>query len=110
MRQQIYFLGGILLTVGSFSGCSSERRANAILQNGWVGPTTTALEAQKKLKPLFCYRTIGDPECFSKAQKGSEDRLIGFYMPSSLGIPEKNPHDSLENNKGKNEDPLSCYL
>jgi hypothetical protein len=110
MRQQIYFFGGLLLTVGSFCGCSSEKRANAILENGWVGPTTTALEAQKKLKPLFCYRTIGDPECFSNEQKGSEDRLIGFYMPNSLGISEKNPHDSFKNNEEKKEGPLCSYL
>ncbi|MGP1395383.1 MAG: hypothetical protein ACTS3R_07715 [Inquilinaceae bacterium] len=31
------------------------------------------------LSPIYCYRTLGDPDCFSTPQPGPPNRLINGY-------------------------------
>jgi len=31
--------------------------------------------------PVYCYRTLGQPDCHVEPQRGQTERLIGAYVP-----------------------------
>jgi len=31
--------------------------------------------------PIYCYRTLGRPDCHAEPQRGQTERLIGAYVP-----------------------------
>ncbi len=51
-------------------GWTEER----MLRDGWL--------ATRKVRaaPIFCYRTIGEPDCYREAQVGERNRLIGYRV------------------------------
>lgn len=66
-----------LIFVG-LTGCEryNNERAKLILSKGWVGPTQ-----RMDPPPLYCYQTIGYPECYSEPLPGQGPRLISAYYP-----------------------------
>jgi hypothetical protein len=38
-------------------------------------------EAVEDWKPIYCYRTIGDVNCYALPVPGEERRLVNFYGP-----------------------------
>ena len=68
-----YYLIAICLILG---GCDiyNNYRSQFILSKGWVGPTD-----DDKPKPLYCYRTIGQVECYNEPIPGQEGRLVSAY-------------------------------
>lgn len=45
-----------------------------ILDQAWIGP-----EVAYTPPPLYCYRTLAEPECRAAPQPGEEDRLVGSH-------------------------------
>lgn len=77
-------LSFLLLACSLFflEGCQSTNtpeHANDLMIDGWVGPTPypSATDA----RPVYCYRTLGDEDCYSRPQPGWEERLTASYEP-----------------------------
>lgn len=66
-----------LILVG-LTGCEryNNERAKLILSKGWVGPTQ-----RMDPPPLYCYQTIGYPDCYQAPLPGQQSRLISAYLP-----------------------------
>lgn len=41
--------------------------------------------SEPELAPLYCYNTLGDPDCHAVPQQGQAKRLINFYGPAPAG-------------------------
>lgn len=84
-RRSVYFLfffaslGGVFL--GGCQSWNTPERANDLITDGWVGPTPYL--SVTDAKPVYCYRTLGDGDCYSSPQHGWEARLIESYEPLS---------------------------
>lgn len=50
-------------------GWTEER----MIVDGWLKPRNIAPTT------IYCYRTIGNPDCFPKPKKSEEHRLIAVY-------------------------------
>lgn len=46
-----------------------------VVTHGWLEARALPVE------PVYCYRTLSTPECFTWPQKGEELRLVGYYGP-----------------------------
>lgn len=76
----------LLLAVLFLAGCESVEHLKArhgwteekMLAAGWLGgryiPTKT----------IYCYHTIGQPECFDTARPSERSRLIGYFDDSTV--------------------------
>lgn len=80
--KRLTFLSGVIASTLWLTACSSQERAEQALSLGWVGPTSAALANQTNVKPLYCYSTLGAPECYEAKKPEWEHRLIHFYEPS----------------------------
>ncbi|HSO42738.1 MAG TPA: hypothetical protein VLR47_07850 [Rhodospirillales bacterium] len=59
--------GGVLLIIG-LSGCG--------------GYETAYERAVYAAEPVYCYRTIADPDCYRVADPASNRRVVNYYGPS----------------------------
>ena len=50
-----------------------------------------ALARDPPLEPLYCYNTLGDPECFAVPQRGQAKRMLNYYGPAPAGPPAWRP-------------------
>ena len=76
----------LLATAALLGGCTftmmQEVKKNyrwtekSMLRDGWLDTRKVPLE------PVFCYRTIADPDCYREAQLGERNRLIGYRVQS----------------------------
>ncbi len=73
MARRLLSLSLILV---SLTGCEryNNERAKLILSKGWVGPTQ-----RMDPPPLYCYKTIGYPDCYPEPLPGQQLRLISAY-------------------------------
>lgn len=72
----------LLATAALLGGCTfilmHEVKKNygwteeSMLRDGWLDTRKVQLE------PVFCYRTIADPDCYREVQVGERNRLIGY--------------------------------
>ena len=37
--------------------------------------------------PVYCYQTLGDPDCYAQPAPGDYNRLIGYYGPPPTDMP-----------------------
>ena len=73
----------ILATAAMLSGCSyilmeEVKKYNRwteamMLRDGWL-PTRVVW-----VEPIYCYSTIGEPECYRQAQPEIRNRLVGYF-------------------------------
>jgi len=68
-------------TVWILMACSSAEHASELLKTGWVGPSTEARAQMAKRKTLYCYKTLGNPDCYEAPQHPFASRLLGVYEP-----------------------------
>jgi hypothetical protein len=59
--------GGVLLMIG-LAGCG--------------GYETAYERAVYDAEPVYCYRTVADPDCYRLADPASNRRLVNYYGPS----------------------------
>ena len=59
--------GGVLLMIG-LTGCG--------------GYETAYERAVYDAEPVYCYRTVADPDCYRAADPASNRRLVNYYGPS----------------------------
>jgi hypothetical protein len=76
-----------LASVALLSGCGSD----------WL-PHEEAIDDGE---PIYCYRTIGDVDCYALPVPGEERRLVNFYRPppgsyDELDLRETNADDEAE--------------
>ncbi len=71
----IFFMPIIAVLV---AGCNpfADFRPNSadIVKSGWARN-----KQPTPVKPLFCYKTLGDTVCHAEAIDGAEDRLMGSF-------------------------------
>ncbi|MGE0746520.1 MAG: hypothetical protein AB7K86_14790 [Rhodospirillales bacterium] len=81
--------GFALLLLVALGGC-----ADALYEH--VGMTEEAVlkrgqfvkaAPQPDLDPVYCYRTIGAPDCYARPQPGRAEQLIGSYGPAPARKP-----------------------
>lgn len=70
-----------LLSLGGCLYTNTPEHANELITDGWVGPTPYPSIADAK--PVYCYSTLGDQDCYSRPQLGWEDRLVESYDPET---------------------------
>ena len=46
-------------------------------------------EAVEDWEPIYCYRTIGDADCYALPVPGEERRLVNFYGPPPRSYDEE---------------------
>jgi hypothetical protein len=74
----------ILLALASLGGCADalyERvgmTEEAVLKRGQF----VRAAPQAEPEPLYCYRSLGKPDCYATPQPGRADLLIGSYGPT----------------------------
>ena len=52
-----------------------------ILQAGFIAP-----DRFPPPRPIFCYRTLAEEDCFATPQPGEAHRLVGAYIPAYIVI------------------------
>lgn len=67
-----------LLMLFTLSGCTVYDRIMAHFN----GSTSSSSQTDGDKPAVWCYRTLGKPECFSEPQRDSPDRLIAVDPPS----------------------------
>ncbi|HET8726162.1 MAG TPA: hypothetical protein VFO41_01515 [Alphaproteobacteria bacterium] len=63
-----------VLALGCLAGCG---RSNPV----YINPDPSEMAAAE---PVYCYRTLGIPDCYAEPQPGPPNRLIGqaaFVVP-----------------------------
>lgn len=64
------------------SGCqTSSEHADDILANAFTDHTPEAKDKLHQGAPLYCYATIGKPDCYKAAQSQHAQRLSGYFKP-----------------------------
>lgn len=83
--------GFALLLLVALGGC-----ADALYEH--VGMTEEAVlkrgqfvkaAPQADPEPLYCYRSLGRPDCYARPQPGRAEQLIGSYEPAPPPKPAK---------------------
>jgi len=74
--------GALLAAAVLLSACTNPFSGDApsfnqILSAGWLGDDTPAPEV-----PVYCYNTIGAPDCHAMPLAGEGSRLRGFEGPA----------------------------
>ena len=52
-----------------------------IIRHGWTDARARNLPP---VPPVYCYRTIGETDCFRSSRPGQGSRLIGYFGPAPL--------------------------
>lgn len=87
-----------LLLLGGLSGCSSSDFASLFgTQEAAVVPSTQPVVYRG---PIYCYDTIGDPNCYAEPFPRPEERFIGAQVDPGF-FPGTDPHAG----KGSNTFP-----
>ena len=69
-------------TVFYLAGChQTPKHTDDILTNPWTPVTNSAKEKLYTAKPLYCYATLGTPECYHIEQYSLSNRLQGEFVP-----------------------------
>lgn len=55
--------------------------ASAALLSSCGSASSPCKKAVEDWKPIYCYRTIGDVNCYALPAPGEERRLVNFYGP-----------------------------
>lgn len=55
--------------------------ASAALLSSCGSASSPCEEAVEDREPIYCYRTIGDVNCYALPVPGEERRLVNFYGP-----------------------------
>jgi hypothetical protein len=66
-----------VLSVLSVSGCkrfNTPERAEELITMGWAGPGPV-----QHPQSVYCYETLGAPECYKNPRPDMERQLIGFF-------------------------------
>ena len=73
----------ILVTAAMLSGCSyiamkEVRKYNRwtedrMLRDGWLPTRVVSVD------PVYCYSTIGEPDCYGEEQPEIRNMLVGFF-------------------------------
>lgn len=64
--------------------CALVAGLGAVLVAGCGGPAHVdpyAVAVSEYTPPIYCYRTIGDVDCYRRPLLGAERRLVNFYGP-----------------------------
>src|SRR5512134_3718820 len=62
-----WWCGGVLLMIG-LAGCGGYESAYE--------------RAVYDFEPVYCYRTLADPDCYRAADPAAERRVVNYYGPS----------------------------
>ena len=85
---------GMLLVL---AGCqTSSEHAGDILSSAWTDHSNEAKDKLHNAAPLYCYATIGKPDCYKDRQPQLEERLSGYFKPLSTKEPETEVPDPLQ--------------
>ena len=75
-------LGVTLILIGcDGSGFSSSER---IISSGWAGVSNEDAEGQA---PLYCYKTIGSPDCYTTPDPSRRAQLVSVYPAKNTARP-----------------------
>ncbi len=87
MRPSRFFLGGVWM-ITALSGChQTPKHTDDILNSAWSPITDSAREKLHTSKPLYCYATLGEPECYHIKQYPLAGRLQGAFVPLTPSSP-----------------------
>lgn len=74
-RAAVALAAAAALTV--LAGCN--RTADDVLAGGWTAPVPNW-----PTETVYCYRTIGDDDCYAEPQQGQEARLIHAHPTEAV--------------------------
>ena len=75
-------MGGAIVLIGcDGSGLSSSER---IISSGWAGVSNEDSEGQA---PLYCYKTIGEPDCYLTPDPKRSAQLVSVYPAKNTARP-----------------------
>ena len=83
MLDKKHFVLSALALVGLSACHQTPKHTDDILTSPWTPPTRSAQEKLYTSEPLYCYATLGTPECYHMAQVTFTDRLQGYFSPLS---------------------------
>ncbi len=74
----------LITTAALLGGCTVVLMQEVRERFGWTEESMLRvgwLDTRKvQVEPVFCYRTIGEADCYREAQVGEYNRLIGYRV------------------------------
>lgn len=95
-------MGTLVLAGCNGSGISSSER---IISSGWAGVSNEDSEGQP---PLYCYKTLAEPDCYDTPDSTRSGQLVSVYPAKQTARPigvQKIIRDITDRINGSDDDP-----